>query len=59
MKTLLRKRALRDPDLFHFVRRYQRVDPRHGCSRMRELARLWWHLRLKHFGPTNSRDRAG
>ncbi len=56
MKTLLRKRALRDPDLFHFVRRYQRVDARHGCSRMRELARLWWHLRLKHFGPTHSHD---
>jgi hypothetical protein len=41
MNISLRKAARKEPDEFRFIIQRQKVDPRRGCSRVRELARLW------------------
>lgn len=51
MKLTLRKEALNDSDVFRFISRYQKTDPRRGCSRVRELARLWWRVHAPHSAP--------
>jgi hypothetical protein len=44
MNMALRQHATQDQDVFHFVSTHQTVNDRRGCTRMRELARLWWRL---------------
>jgi len=44
MNTALRQHATQDQDMFHFVSTHQSTNDRRGCTRMRELARLWWRI---------------
>jgi hypothetical protein len=44
MNTALRQHATQDENVFHFVSTHQSTNDRRGCSRVRELARLWWKL---------------
>ncbi|MDP6635490.1 MAG: hypothetical protein QGG42_11360 [Phycisphaerae bacterium] len=50
MNVALRQHAARDENVFHFVSTHQTTNDRQGCTRMRELARLWWriHSSTKH-----------
>lgn len=44
MNVTLRQHAMQDDDVFHFVGSHQSTNDRRGCTRMRELARLWWKI---------------
>ncbi|MDP7288106.1 MAG: hypothetical protein QGH94_08945 [Phycisphaerae bacterium] len=41
MNTALRQHATQDENVFHFVSTHQSTNDRRGCTRLRELARLW------------------
>lgn len=47
MRISLRQQALEAPNVFGFVVKHQRPDYRRGCSGARELAKLWWRVRLR------------
>jgi len=44
MTTILRQDAKKDQNVFHFVNQHQSIQDRKGCTRVRELARLWYKV---------------
>ena len=42
MTTILRQHAKEDKNVFHFISQHQSIQDRKGCTKVRELAKIWY-----------------